>query len=202
VPAGLAVSTPFERDGEKLSFYVVYDRSDASRGRLEDDTLTVTRLDAAGIDLFDGPRGAAFATLMEEAGVAFDEEEGVLHRPFMPMAALPSVALGFAAFLLRVQDFMLLAREHVERTFKGDVLKAVRVRFDGRARIVTNSCPLPELRNYVADVIIQPLTHPPLALYIGKTENKAPEALLLHQATQLHHVLCGVMLVSQKRHPK
>lgn len=195
VPVGLAVGTPFMRGGERLAFYVVYDRHDPSRARLEDDTLTITLLDAAGVDLFEGPRSVAFADMMEEAGVTFDEEEGVLHTPFMPLTALPSLAIGFAAFLLRVQDFMLLTRERVEETFKDDVIRAVKSRFEGRAAVIVNAPPQPDLKNYVADAVVQASRHPPLALYIGKSENKALEALVLHQATKIRREPCNVMLI-------
>ena len=75
------------------------------------------------------------------------------------------------------------------------MIQAVERRFEGRATVKIGAAPLPDLRDYVADVVIVPHTHPPLALYIGRTETKALEALLLFTKASSVSARCNVMLV-------
>ena len=199
VPAGLAVATPFRRGADTLAFFVVYKAGRRDVARLEDDGLTVAYLQDVGINPFDGPRGIALGELMDEFGVGFDERECVFHTPFAPADEAPRSAMGFLGFLLRVQDFALFTRERVEATFKADVFAAVSQHYEGRAAVVADEPATPDLKDYVADIVIRPNNYPPLALYVGGSETKALEAIVFRQATTLAGITCGVMLVVQPR---
>lgn len=203
VPVGLAVSTGFKReDGDAVGFYVVYDPDDASVARLEDDGLTVPYLDASGVDLGEGPRAEAFVSLMAEYGVELDESENVLQTSFLPVERLARESMRFVAFLLRMQDFLLVTREQVEETFRADVIRAISSRFSDRADIATDEILVPELKDYPADVVMRVDTHDPLALFIATSDNKALEALILWmQVHYVTHTACRVMMVLETAKP-
>lgn len=207
VPVGFAVSTGFKRDdGDAIGFYVVYDTEDRSVARLEDDGMTIPTLEASGADVSDGPRAEAFVSLLSEYGVEHDESENVLHTPFMSIDKLAREAVRFVAFLLRIQDFMLVTRERVEETFKADVIRAVTERFSGRATVTTDDVISESLKDYPADVVIRPhqdLQRAPMALYIATSENKALEALVLRMQTQfVERIPCKVMMVLETAKPQ
>ena len=195
VPVGLAIGTPFWRGADRLGFYIVYQDKARTHARFEDDTQTITLIEAAGVDLFSGPRETLFLAMMDEAGVSFNEDEGVLHTPYMPVTELPRLAFSFVAFLIKMQDFSLMTRERVEETFKADVIQAVQKRFEDRAAVKINAPPLPDYPDYLSDALILPSLHPPLALYIGRSETKALEALLLSTKAESVHQPCNVMVV-------
>jgi hypothetical protein len=179
VPAGLAIGTGFRsEDGDVLGFYVTHNPKDRNRLRIEDDGMTVPILDASGFDISDGPRAEAFSALLEEYGVHIDAHENILHTDYMEEAKIATASLGFAAFLLRVQDFVLASRENVEKTFRADVIKALNDRFSERATISVNEPVNEELRDYPADVVVRPRDADPLAIFIGTSENKALEAFV------------------------
>ena len=203
VPVGLAVSTIFKReDGDAVSFYVVYDSDDPGQARLEDDGFTVPYLDASGVDLGDGTRAEAFAALMDEYGVELDEAESVLRTPLMPIERLAADSMRFVAFLLRMQDFLLVTRERVEETFRADVVRAVTDKFAGRAEILVDELIAPTLKDYPADLVIRAVGRDPLALFIATSENKALEALLLSMQVQfVAPTPCRVMMVLETAKP-
>lgn len=201
VPVGLAVATPFKRGADTLAFFVAFKPGRRDIARLEDDGLTVAFLQDVGVDPFDGHRGVALGELMEEFGVDFDERECVFHTPFAPTDEAPRMAMNFIGFLLRVQDFALFTREHVEVTFKADVFAAVSEHYEGRAAVVADEPAARDLKNYVADIVVRPENYPPLALYVGGSETKALEAIVFRQAIALQSITCGVMLVVQVGKP-
>jgi hypothetical protein len=203
VPVGLSIGLPFRRGDDALGIYVVYSRHDSMYARLEDDGLTVSMLEDAGIDLSEGPRRVMFAGLLDEFGVAFDDVERVLHTPYLSVNAIPQHVIRFSEFLVRMQDFVFLTVDRVEDTFRHDVEKQVIQRFRSRAEIQLKEPPTIDLRNYVADMVIRPPNRMPLALFIGNSETKALEAIVLQQQTEIEQRtvidqrLCHVMLVVQ-----
>ncbi len=202
IPAGLAIGTSFKRGGDALGFFVIYNRKDNSYARLEDDGLTIPILDSLGIDLSYGFRASVFAALQLEFGVVFDVLESTLHTQFVPVEQVPSLSLRFLEFLLRMQDFSLLARERVEDTFRSDVFQSVMERFNGRAEVALRVPPSKDLINHVADVVVLPPDRAPLALYVGDTDTKALEAVVLQQKTVIESLFCSVMLVVRTAKPK
>ena len=180
VPVGLAVGTPFKQaNGDAIGFYVVYDKENRSTARLEDDGLTLPSLEAAGFDLSGGPRLEALASLLRQAKVSLDADEALFHTPYTPLDRLPSLALQFVGFLIRAQELVLLTRENVEATFKDDVIRAVRSHFVGRAQVLVDKFAEEIIPNAPSDVVIVPEEGIPLAIFIGTSDTKALEALLL-----------------------
>ena len=181
VPAGLAVGTSFRRaNGDAVGFYVVFDGKNRSRARIEDDGQTMPMLEAAGVDFSPGgPRATALAAALKQSRVQHDEDENLLHTDFMPNDRLPSAALEFVAFLIRVQEFVLLTRENVEETFKDDVIRAVRTHYADRATVLVGDEVRVALADARADVAVVPKQGLPLAVFIGTSEPKALEATLL-----------------------
>ena len=180
VPIGLAVGTSFRRsNGDAVGFYVAFEDKDRTRARIEDDGLTIAMLEAAGVNLSNGPRSDQFSGLLRQSHVQHDEDESLLHTEFMPTARLPGAALEFVAFLIRVQEFAHWTRETVEETFKGDVIRAVQEHYAGRASVYVGDDTEDVLPNSPADAVIVPPSGSPLAIFIGTSEPKALEATLL-----------------------
>lgn len=180
VPLGYAVGTSFRRNnGDAIGFYIVFDRGSKERARIEDDGLTISSLESAGINLSAGPRAEQLSALMRDSHISYDEDESVLHTDFMPIAILPSRALEFVAFLIRAQELSHWTREAVEGTFKHDVVRAVQQHYAGRAKVLLGEDAEKAMPGAPADAIIEPPEGVPLALFIGTSEPKALEATLL-----------------------
>lgn len=204
VPVGYVVATGIKLvGGDALSFYVVRDKRDGARVRLEDDGQTVPLLEASGADLSAGLRAVAFAALLREAGASYDPDECVIHTPFGSMEAAARKALAFITLLIRMQDFMLVTREQVEQTFKEDVLRAVTGRFASRARITVDEPVAPDLWQTPADIVIRPDVAAPLALFLGTSNDRMLEAAVLHlKRANDPNPAYRVMLVLPSERPK
>ncbi|HEX6959205.1 MAG TPA: DUF1828 domain-containing protein [Ferrovibrio sp.] len=203
VPLGYAVGTAFRRpDGDAVGFYINYDRKTPGMARLEDDGETMPALEAAGVDFSDGgPRSEAFSQLCAEHSVFHDVDENVLHTQFMAEELLPAAAVKFVAFLLRVQDFLLVTRERVEDTFKRDVVNAVKESFAGRARIETDYVFGEGYKDDPVDIAIIAEGREPLAVFIGTSETRALEALLFYdRVTYKTAMPCRVILIVDSTH--
>jgi hypothetical protein len=84
VPAGLAIGTQFRRsDGDAIAFYVVRDSTAHGIGRIEDDGTTIPYLEACGVDFDTETRKRAFNAMLTEYGAEYDEEESLIHTPYM-----------------------------------------------------------------------------------------------------------------------
>ena len=212
VPVGLAVGTAFTRgDGDAIGFYVVKDVGNPERMCIEDEGETVPYLDACGADVTEeGPRGDAFAALLDEYGASYDADDSTIKTELMSEAELPDAAVRFVALLLRMQDFLLVTRERAEATFRNDVVSALQSRFLSRAAVETDYVFTEELKNYPSDVAlvaegVPPLAIfigtsdvrvPPLAIFIGTSDVRALEAMLFYnQITFKHPIDCKVMLI-------
>jgi hypothetical protein len=204
VPAGLSVGTNFRQtNGDRVGFYIVFDKHDQSRARIEDDGQTMPMLEATGVDLLSGPRAEAFLATLKQSRVLHDPEENVLHTDFMPIDQLPFTALGFVACLIRMQEFFFLTRENIESTFKNDVIKAIQDHFVERAVVYVEDQADAALPHSRADVVIAPPGTEPLAIFIGTSESRALEATVLHSDVLAGlSTPCKVMLVLETSRPK
>lgn len=180
VPSGFAVSTTFERDdGDSVGFYIVRDERKPGRYRLEDDGTTVPFLEASGVEFSTETRSAAFAELLETYKVEFDEAEMLLHTPFIDESELPSTAMRFVAFMLRVNDFLLLTRERVASSFKEDATRMIRERIADRALVAEGEAVSPALSDNVPDLLIKAPERRPVAVFLGTSQQRVYEAILL-----------------------
>ncbi len=202
IPDGLAVGTPFRRGGDALGFYIINCRQNRAYARLEDDGQTISLIEASGVNLSVGSRAAMLGILLSEFGIQYDTLESVLHTPFVRIDEIPALSLKFIEFLVKMQDFAFFTRTRVEDTFRSDVILSVMERFSGRAEVELEAAPNEPLMNHVADVVIRPPERAPLALYVGDSNNKALEAVVLQQKTIISDIMCNVMLVVREAKPK
>jgi Domain of unknown function DUF1828 len=175
VPAGLAISTTFAAtDGDRIGFYVI---KDGLQFRIEDDGLVLPALEASGVDFKSGTRGAALDELLSEYGVRMD---GTNHEFFMSGVtedALPSAALKFVAFSLRVRDFMLMTEYRVATSFREDASKLIREVVRDRAILEENATISPSLSDFPADFVLRAVGRRPVGVYLGISDQRILEAL-------------------------
>jgi hypothetical protein len=165
VPVGYAVSTAFRRDdGDSVGFYIVKDQLRAGVFRIEDDGTTIPFLEEAGVEFSTEARSTAFATLLESHQVEFDEEEMLLHTGPLREQDVPSAAMRFVAFMLRVNDFLLLTRDKVASTFKEDAAQLLRERIAGRAEIQEGVPVSPAMGDNIPDVVVRAHNRRPVAV--------------------------------------
>ena len=122
VPAGMAVTTPFAGpDGDHIGFYVV---KEGDGYRIEDDGVTLPYLEGSGVEFRPGgTRGDALNELLAEYGVSINDVTQEFFIGNLSETVLPSAALKFVAFSLRVRDFMLMTEFRIATTFREDAAK-------------------------------------------------------------------------------
>jgi hypothetical protein len=180
VPAGYAVSTAFRRDdGDSVGFYIVRDASRGGVFRIEDDGTTIPFLEEAGVEFSTEARSAAFATLLESHQVEFDEDEMLLHTKPLREQDIPVAAMRFVAFMLRVNDFLLLTRDKVASTFKEDAARMLRARVGDRAEIQEGVPVSTSLADNIPDVVVRAANRRPVAVFFGSSAQRVYDAILL-----------------------
>lgn len=193
VPSGFAIGVGYwDGDGDALGFYVVGPDTNG-KFRIEDDGLSIPEMEAGGVDLSSKTRREALNTLMDEYGVLFDEDRGELTTEPLQESQLAAASLRFMAFLLRVQDLLLLTQERVASTFREDAMALLKKQLAGRARIIESYVVHEDLRDYPSDVGIESGGRAPVALFFGTSEAKLYEALLLHSYAENRGVNCSVV---------
>lgn len=193
VRAGYAIGTGYDGpDGDPLGFYVVGPDS-GGKFRIEDDGLSVPLIQAQGVDLNSKSRAEAFHTLMDEYGVLFDDDTGELGTDPLSEAQIANAAMRFVAFLLRVQDLVLLTQERVASTFREDATKLIREKFSDKAEILEEYIIDKELGEYAADLAILAPNRPPVALFFGTSDTRIYESLLLQSYAQNKGIDCSVV---------
>ena len=194
VPSGYAVTTPFLlADGDPILFYVI-EKSGAFQ--IEDDGTQVAAIEASGVDLRSGARSEAFQALQSEYGLTFDEDTRVLRTGLMQKDELPCAALRTIAALLRLQDLALLHPRIVKSTFRDDATAAIHQKFAERAQVAESAPVTDQLGNYMADLVLTTERVPPLAIYLGTSDEKALQALVLKMETEKYREIpCRVILL-------
>jgi len=200
VPAGFAVETPYANaDGDPLLLY--YIKGVPGEWRIEDDGTQVPFLEANGVDLTGKARGKALDFLLTEYGAYFDSEERLIHTTFLPEKEIGEASIKFVALLLRLQDLALLSPQIVRSTFREDVIKAIKETF-GPGVNVEESVPISdELAAYHADCVLSSPspTIPPLAVYLGVSEERALQALVLKMELEKYrHRASRVVLILER----
>jgi len=193
IPAGYAVGTGHSgMDGDPVGFYVIGPGADG-KYQLQDDGLYVPAIEAAGADLANTTRLAAFDSLRDEYSVDFDEETSELKTERVTDDQLGTTALRFLAFLLRLQDLILMSTERAASTFKEEATKMLRHVIGDRASIAERFIVSPELEEIPADLGIVVEGRPPLALFFGLSESRIFEALLLQAYADKSNVKVSVV---------
>jgi hypothetical protein len=184
---GLAIGTLYDNFiGDPLGFYALGPDKEGCY-RLTDDGTTVPYLEASGASLEGDTRFAAFNEMLSQYGIVYHEADRQLYLEHVSSDALARQSLCFLAFLLRVQDLLLMTRERVENAFRDDVLEKLRSRFIGRADIRESEPVSPSLSDIIPDMVIQAKSKQPVAIFIGTTSQKVTDAVLLHTLAMYKH---------------
>jgi hypothetical protein len=177
VPAGLAVTTAFSSsDGDRIGFYIV---QEGEKFRIEDDGVTLPYLEGSGVDFRSGTRAEALGELLREYGVAIDDSTQEFFISRIAEKDLPAAALKFVAFSLRVRDFMLMTEFRVATTFREDAAKLLKEAVSGKASFEENATISSKLADFTADFVLRAKGRPPVAVYLGISDNRILEALFM-----------------------
>lgn len=199
VPAGYAVQTPYENfDGDPLLLYYVKGNA-GNQWRIEDDGTQIPLLEANGVDLGGRSRGDALQFLLREYRAYFDPDARVIHTSYLPEKELGGASIRFVALLLRLQDLALLSPHIVRSTFREDAIAAIKAQFGSDVQI-REMVPITEdLSAYEADVVISSDKTSPLAVYLGTSEERALQALVLKMELEKYrHVQSRVVLMMER----
>lgn len=199
VPCGVAVQTPYSNsDGDPLLLYYVKDIT-GRNWSIEDDGTQVPFLEANGVDLRGQARGEALDYLLSEYGASLDQEDRVIQTRPLSIDELGEASIKFVALLLRLQDLALLSPKIVRSTFREDVIAAIKDTFQGVASIAEAAPVSTALGAYYADCVISSPSTPPLAVYLGVTEERALQALVLKMELEKYrHANSRVVLILEK----
>lgn len=193
IPAGLAVSTAFiANDGDRIGFYVVKKNE---RFRIEDDGLMLPTLEASGVDFRSGTRGEALRELQAEYGVLLDKEDREFYVGGLSEEDIPSAALKFVAFCLRIRDFMLMTEYRVATSFREDAERVLREVLGDKATIENNVPIMASLAEFPADFVLKAQNRAPVGVFLGMSDNRILEALFLHMRAR-HEVRANCSIVA------
>lgn len=201
VPVGLAVSTAFRRsDGDAISFYVIRSQEVTGLARLEDDGTTISYLEACGVDFETQTRQRALEELLSEYHAEHDPDENTIRTAEMKESEIPRAALGFAALLLRLFDFLLLTQDHVESTFKEDAVKQIKSAIGPRASVRENSPVSEKLAEVIPDIVLHADARDPVAIFLSQSASRVHEAIFLQMAAlyEAKQVLSVVVLLEKE----
>lgn len=179
VPIGFAVRTPhIKPDGDFAAFYLRRHSENEGQFRIEDDGCTVADLEASGFDLDKESRFEAFAGLLSDHHVRFDDRDVLITTDYMTLDKLAPAAISFSYFMARVQDLSLLIGSRVQRSFKEDLADLIEDQFGSVAKIERNAPLDKEHGDYIVDFIVRAPDGRVLAVFAGSSELKALESLL------------------------
>lgn len=196
---GYAVTTPFLlSDGDPILFYLMQSEPKGS-WVIEDDGKQVPLLEAGGVRLKEGQRGLVFDALLESYGTRYDANRRTLCSRKLKDEEVAAAALRFIAFLLRIEDLILLSPSLVREAFHDDAIAAIHEKFDAIAG-VEEAAPISEkLPGYHADVVLTAHDMTPLAIYLATSDPKALEALVLKmEAEKYRDIRCRIVLLLER----
>ena len=205
VPAGLAVSTPFEdTSGERIGFYLTKDKG-SNLYRIEDDGELVPALMASGTNLLKGARGKLFQSLLEQGRIELDTQTGELRTPFLEESDVPAAAMRFVALLVRVASLSAVHPEIVSRTFREDALERIRSDLSATFEIAegdkTNLAPT--LAEFEPDVYLLAADKTPVAVFIAVSDQRISEAIIMQMAADYEaKVPCSVVALIDREGSK
>lgn len=194
VPIGLAVGTGYAgMSGDAIGFYIVGPNS-GGKYTIEDDGLLIPAIEAEGAEITNNKtRLEAFTSLLDDYSVQFDDDSGELKTGPISLSEVPSAALRFTAFLLRVQDLVLMSVERAASTFKEDATRLIMELASDRVKIEHDFVIHEKLKEIPADLGIISKDHPPVALFFGVSDAKVLEALLLQSYATNEKIPCSVV---------
>jgi hypothetical protein len=199
VPSGLAISTGFStEDGDKIGFYVV-DSERTARKRIEESGTTYAMLEAFGVDFRSETRSEALQLLLKEHSVELDDQDHSFYIDGLREDEVAGAALRFVAFSLRIRDFLLMTEYRVASTFREDAAKELQRVVGPKARITEGEAIAPALVDSPADFVLWAPQRPPVAIYLGTSDNRVLEAMLVHMRAQHEiNVPCSVGVLVER----
>ncbi len=196
VPAGFAVSTPFEGiAGEPLLFYAIGPNANGL-WHLQDDGTTIPYIEASGADLENSVRSDTLKGMLKSYGAHYEERTCELRTDEMAFDKLPAAMPAFVNLLVRVQGLLETTREKAEAVWTKDALNELRNAIGDRAAVESSSYVSDALADWPADVIVRAAKRAPVAIFFGTTDAKAYQAMLLHTTARYQlHIPCAVVLL-------
>lgn len=186
VPIGYAISTPVSWfNGDNISFYARFDKDKA---RLEDSGDLLFDLEGQGFDAHSQSRRNLLSDLLDAHHVTFHEDDAIFSTDWVPKADVVKLVPHFLAFLTRIQDLLFLSRDRVKSTFKEDITSALKQRFGNNAQIDRDEAPVPELSQYIADIVIRHQNGNIGAVFPATSDIAVLQAVLLSKELELHHI--------------
>jgi len=193
VPAGLAVGTGYAgMSGDAIGFYIVGPNT-SGKYTIEDNGLLIPAIESEGAELTNKTRREAFNSLLEDYSVQFDDDSGELKTGPVSSSEVPLAALRFTAFLLRVQDLVLMSVERAASTFKEDATRLITELASNRVKIEHDFVIHEKLKEFPADLGLIPRDGQPVALFFGISDAKVLEALLLQSYAANQGIPCSVV---------
>lgn len=179
VPSGFAITSPYTfDDGDPIVVYAVTVRDGVYR--LEDAGLQIPLIESSGVGLSGGTRGEAFKALLNEYDLDFDRKTMLVRTAEIAEADVGKEALRLIAFLLRLQDFLLLTPEMVRQTWQQDAMASLHSKFDGVAKVEEHAVVVPDVSSFPADAVVNfHAGGAPLAIFFATTDAKGLQALVL-----------------------
>ena len=179
VPIGYAARTPFRRpDGDPITVYIRRDAESLDElYRLEDDGQTIGFLETSGVDFDTDTRFSALAEMLREHDAFYDQEEILLHTPYISPSKIPTEFVRFTSLMLRINDLLLLSPGRISRTFREDLIAIVKQQF-GEEAVHLNAAINAAMKDYIIDILVRSSDGLALAIYASTSESKALEALL------------------------
>lgn len=179
VPAGFAVSVPFEDShGDRIGLYVI----DGPDGLvLEDSGIYLADLVGFGIAIDHGTRSELLEGILAKGSAYWDRDTyEIRSEPFEP-AELKDRLIKFISALIRVRDIEFLTRENIKSTFKEDVYLALVDQVGNYGTVERNTAPSKKYSEFPADIVVSPNTADAKtgAVYCVSSADKLNEALLL-----------------------
>jgi hypothetical protein len=200
VPCGLAVSLAFRRaDGDAIGFYVIRNKAEPGLVHLEDDGTTRPYLEACGVDFDTQTRARAFKEILDEYGAHFDEDEAVVRTDDVPEPEIPKMAIGFAALLLRLSDFLLLTQDHAASAFREDAIKRIREALADRAFVEEDELVDTMLSEVRPDLVIRAPKRDPVAVFLAESPQRVNDAIFLQMSALYEaHIPVSVVALLKK----
>lgn len=204
VPSGFAITTPYRyEDGDPIIIYAVTVRDGIYR--LEDAGVQIPILEASGIGLSGGTRGEGFKTLLAQYELEFDKGAMLVRTVEVVEGDVGIAALRMLAFLLRLQDFMLLTPELVRQTWQEDAMRALHAKFEGMAEVAEHAAVVPEIAAMPADAVVRFNSGgAPLAIFFATTDTKGLQALVLKMELEKYQdrpVFVALLVEQAKKNP-
>ena len=100
----------------------------------------------------------------------------------MPESEVARAAIGFAALLLRLSDFLLLSQEHIASALREDAIKRIRNAVGDRATVKEDELVDEHLSEVRPDLVIRSTNRDPVAVFLAQSAQRVNDAIFLQMA--------------------